>query len=201
MMQPGRHERLAWTVSLLALVLIVGTVSLATLHPRFPAPRVPPPESLEPGKPLLIELRLRWRDPVAPPTWEMVFEDAPAPRHWNGYPVRELEQRRLRAFLVRTESQYLVLLERDPHLGCRIKWLAEGDRFLNPCHGEQYTAEGVYLIGPQPRGMDRIRVVRRDGGWFLDLGCLRPGPQPEQTEPGPCLRAIPGPMTRREGIR
>jgi Rieske Fe-S protein len=53
----------------------------------------------------------------------------------------------------------IALYNRDPHLGCRVTWMVERQRFVNPCHGEQYSLTGVCLVGPCPRDLDRFEVI------------------------------------------
>lgn len=44
------------------------------------------------------------------------------------------------------------------HLGCLFKWVDVNNRFECPCHGSKFTAAGVYIEGPAPRGLDRFEV-------------------------------------------
>ena len=45
------------------------------------------------------------------------------------------------------------------HLGCTVDWNQDQDRFICPCHGSQYDAEGRVLQGPAPRALPIITVV------------------------------------------
>ncbi|MGK7944126.1 MAG: cytochrome b6-f complex iron-sulfur subunit [Microcystaceae cyanobacterium] len=36
------------------------------------------------------------------------------------------------------------------HLGCVVPWNASEDKFICPCHGSQYNAEGKVVRGPAP---------------------------------------------------
>lgn len=75
------------------------------------------------------------------------------------------------------EVGFLALYNRDPHLGCRIKWNGAALRFEDPCHGSQYTRTGGYIFGPSPRGLDRFAVVvAEDGSLSVDLAKFQLGP-------------------------
>jgi cytochrome b6-f complex iron-sulfur subunit len=40
------------------------------------------------------------------------------------------------------------------HLGCIVKWVAEEQHFLCPCHGGQFSATGAVLAGPPTKALD-----------------------------------------------
>lgn len=50
-----------------------------------------------------------------------------------------------------------------PHLGCRYNWVAEQSRFICPCHGSQFGAQGDKLAGPAPRGLDPLPFREANG--------------------------------------
>jgi Rieske Fe-S protein len=52
-----------------------------------------------------------------------------------------------------------------PHLGCGVGPDAKGG-FACPCHDSAFAADGAYLKGPSPRGMDPL-PVRVEGGRVL----------------------------------
>jgi cytochrome b6-f complex iron-sulfur subunit len=47
------------------------------------------------------------------------------------------------------------------HLGCTVPWNAEQNRFVCPCHGSQYDAEGRVLQGPAARSLPLVTVVTK----------------------------------------
>lgn len=49
-----------------------------------------------------------------------------------------------------------------PHLGCGIGLEPKGG-FACPCHESHFDADGSYLKGPSPRGMDPLPVRIEDG--------------------------------------
>ncbi len=63
-------------------------------------------------------------------------------------------------------STPLVLSPVCTHMGCNVVWSGEKQRFLCPCHGGQYTADGQNVAGPPPRPLDRL-PVRIDNGILM----------------------------------
>ncbi len=55
------------------------------------------------------------------------------------------------------------------HLGCRVRWIADEDRFFCPCHNGQFDRQGNVISGPPPRALNRYEV-RVDGDEMQILG-------------------------------
>jgi nitrite reductase/ring-hydroxylating ferredoxin subunit len=71
----------------------------------------------------------------------------------------------------------LALYNRDPYLGCQVVWKAEIQRFVNPCHGQQYSQTGECIAEPCPRGLDRFKVVvTEEGEVWVDVSNFQFGP-------------------------
>jgi cytochrome b6-f complex iron-sulfur subunit len=58
-----------------------------------------------------------------------------------------------------TENGLLALYGVCTHLGCLPKWAPSNNRFECPCHGSKYQADGTWIEGPAPRGLDRFTVI------------------------------------------
>jgi cytochrome b6-f complex iron-sulfur subunit len=58
-----------------------------------------------------------------------------------------------------TPAGLLALYGVCTHLGCLPKWAPTNERFECPCHGSKYRANGTYIEGPAPRGLDRFPVT------------------------------------------
>lgn len=58
-----------------------------------------------------------------------------------------------------TENGLLALYGVCTHLGCLPKWASSNNRFECPCHGSKYNADGTWIEGPAPRGLDRFVVT------------------------------------------
>lgn len=49
------------------------------------------------------------------------------------------------------------------HLGCTVKWRSNQNRFVCPCHGSEYDAQGRVVQGPARRPLPLITaVVKKD---------------------------------------
>lgn len=60
-------------------------------------------------------------------------------------------------------GQFEVLSAICPHMGCSVSWQADHDRFVCPCHGGEFKADGQRISGPPPRGMDPLPTRVKDG--------------------------------------
>ena len=61
------------------------------------------------------------------------------------------------------KGQLAVLSAICPHLGCSVSWQAGNDKFVCPCHGGEFKADGLHIFGPPPRAMDRLPTQLKDG--------------------------------------
>lgn len=50
-----------------------------------------------------------------------------------------------------------------PHMGCSVAWQASQHKFVCPCHGGQFTADGKHIAGPPPRSLDNLKAQVNDG--------------------------------------
>jgi len=48
-----------------------------------------------------------------------------------------------------------------PHRGCTVNWQADQNRFVCPCHGSKFDAEGRQLRGPARKPLPIVTVVER----------------------------------------
>jgi Rieske Fe-S protein len=68
------------------------------------------------------------------------------------------ERVRQTVFLVRDGDNVKALSATCTHLGCQVRWEVERKRFLCPCHGGAYDAQGRVIEGPPPRPLDTVDV-------------------------------------------
>ena len=61
------------------------------------------------------------------------------------------------------DGQLVVLSAICPHLGCSVSWQNGQDKFVCPCHGGEFKADGLRILGPPPRAMDRLPAQQKDG--------------------------------------
>jgi menaquinol-cytochrome c reductase iron-sulfur subunit len=104
-----------------------------------------------------------WR-PVGPvdgftvgQTVSVAFEDA-SPLPWAGVTARTA------AWLRREdETRFTAFTVHCTHLGCPVRWVADAELFLCPCHGGVYYADGTVSAGPPPKALPQYPVRVRDG--------------------------------------
>lgn len=60
-------------------------------------------------------------------------------------------------------GELVVLSAICPHLGCSVSWQQGQDKFVCPCHGGEFKADGLHILGPPPRAMDRLRTQQANG--------------------------------------
>ncbi len=69
----------------------------------------------------------------------------PSPLPWAGVTARSA------AWLRRTsETEFIAFSVNCTHLGCPVRWLADAELFLCPCHGGVYNKDGLPVAGPPP---------------------------------------------------
>lgn len=61
------------------------------------------------------------------------------------------------------KGQVCVLTSICPHLGCTVPWNKEKSKFVCPCHGGTFEADGSRVSGPSLRGMDTLESSIQDG--------------------------------------
>ena len=55
------------------------------------------------------------------------------------------------------------------HLGCRVRWIADQEKFFCPCHNGVFDKQGNVISGPPPRPLDRYEV-KVEGDQLYVLG-------------------------------
>jgi quinol---cytochrome c reductase iron-sulfur subunit, bacillus type len=61
---------------------------------------------------------------------------------------------------------YVAISTRCMHLGCPVRYVQASQRFICPCHGGVYSADGAVAGGPPVRPLDRF-VTRVEGDRVL----------------------------------
>ncbi len=89
-----------------------------------------------------------------------------------------VEVREARGYLVNIDGDVVAFSEVCTHLGCRVPYIDENDRFECPCHGSKFTREGCYIEGPAPRGMDHLATEVVEGIIEIDTTEVTKGSPP-----------------------
>jgi Rieske Fe-S protein len=95
-------------------------------------------------------------------------------------------------------GQYTVFAINCAHLGCPVRWFAESQLFMCPCHGGVYYADGSRASGPPERGLFTYELKVQDGKLMINTGQLPTlrnragnGPCPgAQTDPNPRNKSV-----------
>jgi menaquinol-cytochrome c reductase iron-sulfur subunit len=53
------------------------------------------------------------------------------------------------------------------HLGCRVRWVADQNKFFCPCHNGVYDKNGNVVSGPPPRPLDHYEVKIENNQLFI----------------------------------
>lgn len=79
-------------------------------------------------------------------------------------------------WLVREGTGWLAFSNRSPHpRGCEVRWVAEEQKFVEPCLGQIFDRTGLNVGGPAPRGLDAYPVrVKGPDTVEVDLSHPRP---------------------------
>jgi len=70
------------------------------------------------------------------------------------------------------------------HLGCPVRWFAQSNLFMCPCHGGAYYADGSRASGPPERGLFEYRYKIEAGKLLIEAG--------EIPTPGRLVAAVAG---------
>jgi menaquinol-cytochrome c reductase iron-sulfur subunit len=83
----------------------------------------------------------------------------------SGWIVNENE---LSAYIL-TENgrEFIAMSNICTHLGCRVRWIGDQQRFFCPCHNAIFDKDGEVVSGPPPRPLDRFEVKVEDDQLFI----------------------------------
>lgn len=90
-------------------------------------------------------------------TTAVVFDDA-SPLPWAGVTAKTA------AWLRREDQDTFVAFSINcTHLGCPVRWIADAELFMCPCHGGVYYKDGAVAAGPPPLPLRRYQWRLKDG--------------------------------------
>ena len=70
----------------------------------------------------------------------------------------------------------LALLALSPHLGERVNYCRSSTWFEDPVHGAKFDRLGNYMVGPAPRGLDRLATIVQDDVVWVNPNEIELGP-------------------------
>jgi menaquinol-cytochrome c reductase iron-sulfur subunit len=72
--------------------------------------------------------------------------------------------------LTENGSDFVALSNICTHLGCRVRWILDQDKFYCPCHNAVFDKDGQVVAGPPPRPLDQYQVKVENGQLFIQGG-------------------------------
>lgn len=70
-----------------------------------------------------------------------------------------VDEQEAAAYIFTTDGrEFTALSNVCTHLGCRVRWIAEQEKFFCPCHNGVFDKQGNVEAGPPPRGLDKYEV-------------------------------------------
>jgi Rieske Fe-S protein len=75
----------------------------------------------------------------------------------------------------RSDTDVTVFSPICTHLGCHGEWDSASGRFVCPCHGSVFSADGRVLGGPAPRPFDTLPHRIEDGVLLVEWQRFEPG--------------------------
>ncbi len=144
-----RRRILGWLVGVINLAVVGGIIAPVLAFISSPANQR---RRQDEWVPILDERDLQ-RGETRPVTYEMTVQD--------GYTIA---QRKYSVYVYRRMDGSVVAFDTScPHLGCRVEFKPRKQRYVCPCHGGVFDAEGNLVSGPPPRGLTRL-PVQIEGG-------------------------------------
>lgn len=82
----------------------------------------------------------------------------PSPLPWSGVTAQTA------AWVRRVgDDRFIVFSMNCTHLGCPVRWLADANLFMCPCHGGVFYADGSVASGPPPKPLNQYPVRVQNG--------------------------------------
>jgi len=79
-----------------------------------------------------------------------------------------VNEEQIAAFVLTEDGrEFIAMSNICTHLGCRVRWIAERQQFLSPCHNGVFDKYGNVVSGPPPRPLDRYAVKEENGQLFI----------------------------------
>src|SRR3972149_6077864 len=79
-----------------------------------------------------------------------------------------VSQEEIAAFVLTEDGRdFIAMSNICTHLGCRVRWIADRQQFLSPCHNGVFDIHGQVVSGPPPRPLDRYQVKVENDRLFI----------------------------------
>ena len=97
-------------------------------------------------------------------------------------------------------STFLVFAINCAHLGCPVRWFAQSELFLCPCHGGAYYANGARASGPPERGLFEYDHKIDGGNLMISAGRMPTLANQARMEPPLTQIEVSGSTARLAGV-
>ncbi len=78
------------------------------------------------------------------------------------------DQQEISAYVLTGDGQtYAAMSNVCTHLGCRVRWIPEQEKFFCPCHNGVFDKDGSVVSGPPPRALDQFETKVESGVLFI----------------------------------
>lgn len=91
-------------------------------------------------------------------------------------------------------GKFVVFAINCAHLGCPVRWFAESQLFMCPCHGGVYYADGSRASGPPERGLFKYLSKIENGKLMIQAGQMPTLQNRASAAPCPGANASPAPQ-------
>ena len=71
-----------------------------------------------------------------------------------------------------SENEFVAFAINCTHLGCPVRWIADAEIFLCPCHGGVYNKDGSYAAGPPPHGLNQYPTRIRNNNIEIETSSV-----------------------------
>ena len=71
-----------------------------------------------------------------------------------------------------TGDEFQIFAINCTHLGCPVRWFAESELFMCPCHGGAFYSDGRHASGPPPRRLYQYQYKVENGQLWVRAGQL-----------------------------
>lgn len=143
----SRRKLFGWIIA--AINLIVGAVVIGPVLGFI-------------GSPIARSGKLKWID-VCPESDLAVGQTSEVSFTVPVIDGYHIVDRKYTIFLRRYEDRIVAFDPACTHLGCRVAWVGDKNRYLCPCHGGVFDADGKVVSGPPPKPLIEYPVRVQDG--------------------------------------
>ncbi len=82
-----------------------------------------------------------------------------------------VDEQEASAYVITTDGrEFAALSNVCTHLGCRVRWIAEQEKFFCPCHNGVFDKQGNVQAGPPPRPLDKYETKVENDQLFIKGG-------------------------------